>query len=85
VEVTINEDGQRLLIQVADSGPGMDATTFERAMQRGYSTKTDAGSSHQGLGLALIGQIAKRHGGKVTAEITYGSVVSVTFNSRSQS
>lgn len=84
VEVGINDDGERLLIHVADSGPGMDAASFERAMQRGYSTKTGDGSAHQGLGLALIAQIAKQHHGEVTAEVTYGSVITVIFQSRSR-
>ena len=39
VEVTVSQDDGTLLIRVADSGPGMDAGTFEKAMQRGYSTK----------------------------------------------
>ncbi len=40
VEVTVNQDDSRLLIRVADSGSGMDAATFEKAMHRGYSTKS---------------------------------------------
>ena len=40
VEVTVSQDDGTLLIRVADSGPGMDAGTFEKAMQRGYSTKS---------------------------------------------
>jgi sensor histidine kinase regulating citrate/malate metabolism len=65
-----------LLIRVADSGAGMDADAFERAMQRGYSTKSDV--NHHGLGLALVAQVVKRHGGTLTADVTYGSVVTVT-------
>ncbi len=78
VEVTVSQDHGTLLIRVADSGPGMDADTFEKAMQRGYSTKGDA--NHHGLGLALVAQVLKRHHGKLTADVTYGSVVTVTVN-----
>ncbi|MGV0772690.1 sensor histidine kinase [Mycobacterium syngnathidarum] len=73
VEVTVSQDEHELLIRVADSGPGMDASTFEKAMQRGYSTKSDA--SGHGLGLALVAQTVKRHGGTLHTDVTYGSVV----------
>lgn len=87
VEVTVTQDEDRLLIAVADSGPGMDAATFDRAMRRGYSTKANKGADsgadtpggHQGLGLALIAQIVTRHGGTLTADITYASVVTVAI------
>lgn len=78
VEVTVQQDEQRLLIRVADSGPGMDPSTFARAMQRGYSTKAGDDAAHHGLGLALVAQVAARHHGTVTADVTYGSVVTVT-------
>jgi sensor histidine kinase regulating citrate/malate metabolism len=78
VEVTVSQDNGTLLIRVADSGPGMDAATFEKAMQRGYSTKGD--SDHHGLGLALVAQVVKRHNGTLTADVTYGSVVTVEVN-----
>src|SRR4029079_15229709 len=79
VEVTVAQDNGTLLIRVADSGPGMDAATFEKAMQRGYSTK-DAAEQH-GLGLALVAQVVNRHNGTLTADVTYGSVVTVTVAS----
>ncbi|MCP9270650.1 sensor histidine kinase [Mycolicibacterium arenosum] len=78
VEVTVSLDDDELLMRVADSGAGMDADTFARAMQRGYSTKSDGGTEHHGLGLALVAQVVARHGGKLTADVTYGSVVTVT-------
>jgi sensor histidine kinase regulating citrate/malate metabolism len=76
VEVTVQQSDGTLEIRVADSGPGMDPRTFDRALQRGYSTKGD--SDHQGLGLALVAQVIKRHQGTLTADVTYGSVVTVT-------
>jgi sensor histidine kinase regulating citrate/malate metabolism len=78
VEVTVHLVNNTLTMRVADSGPGMDADTFEKAMQRGYSTKGD--SNHQGLGLALISQIVNRHNGTLSTDITYGSVVTVTVS-----
>lgn len=78
VEVTVNLDDDVLLLRVADSGAGMDADTFARAMQRGYSTKSTTGTEHHGLGLALVAQVVQRHGGELTADVTYGSVVTVT-------
>ena len=78
VEVTVAQDDGRLLMRVADSGAGMDSATFEKAMQRGYSTKTDTDTGQHGLGLALVAQVVKRHNGTLTADMTYGSVVTVT-------
>jgi sensor histidine kinase regulating citrate/malate metabolism len=80
VEVTVNQDDHTLLIRVADSGPGMDAATFQKAMQRGYSTKSGTDAEQHGLGLALVAQVVKRHNGTLTADVTYGSVVTVTVS-----
>jgi sensor histidine kinase regulating citrate/malate metabolism len=75
VEVTVQRSAGVLEIRVADSGPGMDPQTFELAMQRGYSTK---GGADHGLGLALVSQVIKRHAGTLSADVTYGSVVTAT-------
>jgi sensor histidine kinase regulating citrate/malate metabolism len=68
--------GGALQIRVADSGPGMDPQTFDRALARGYSTKGDR--DQHGLGLALVTQVVNRHHGTLTADVTYGSVVTAT-------
>ncbi|ANE81873.1 ATP-binding protein [Mycobacterium adipatum] len=76
VEVTVTQDADALRIIVADSGTGMDADEFTRAQRRGYSTKT--GDGH-GLGLALVAQVVHRHGGTLSTDAGYGSVVSVVI------
>lgn len=78
VEVTVALHERELTMRVADSGAGMDAAAFERAMQRGYSTKTDSEPEQHGLGLALVAQVVRRHDGRLTTDVTYGSVVTVT-------
>lgn len=79
VEVTVRLDDSELLIQVADSGTGMDPAEFARATKRGYSTKSGGEDGRRGLGLALVAQIVDRHQGTLRAEVTYGSVVTVTI------
>jgi sensor histidine kinase regulating citrate/malate metabolism len=79
VEVTVRQDDAALHVVVADSGPGMDAATFAQARRRGYSTKEGGAEGRRGLGLALVSQLVDRHGGRLTSEVTYGSVVTVTI------
>lgn len=79
VEVTVIGDGAVLHVVVADSGPGMDPGEFTRAQERGYTTKPGGDAAGRGLGLALVAQVVASHEGTLTAENTYGSVVSVTI------
>jgi len=78
VEVTVRGTGSELTIIVADSGPGMSADAFEQARLRGYSTK----SGSRGLGLALVWQVLAAHGGTITSQNTYGSVITATVPAR---
>lgn len=71
VEVTIRQDDSNMIVEVADSGPGMSPETLARAMTRGYSTKAD----HHGLGLALVAQVVTRHRGTLRTEPSLGSMV----------
>jgi sensor histidine kinase regulating citrate/malate metabolism len=54
-----------VVLQVSDTGPGLDEETAARAFTRGWSTKTDQLLVGHGLGLALVGQTAHRHHGTV--------------------
>ncbi|HEY5832834.1 sensor histidine kinase [Streptomyces sp.] len=61
-----------LLLQVTDTGPGVDPATIQAIFRRGWTTKSQGdrqgghgpGSGH-GLGLALVEQAARRAGGTV--------------------
>jgi sensor histidine kinase regulating citrate/malate metabolism len=75
VEVTVRGSESELVVVVADSGPGMSPDAFDRARTRGYSTK----SGERGLGLALVWQVVAAHGGTISAENTYGSVITAVI------
>jgi sensor histidine kinase regulating citrate/malate metabolism len=63
VSVSIVEDVDRVVVVVGDSGPGVPPEDAERVLERGWSSKATSG---RGLGLALVGQVARRHGGTVS-------------------
>ena len=54
-----------LVLQVSDTGPGLDDATAADAFSRGWSTKPAERLVGRGLGLALVGQTARRHHGTV--------------------
>jgi sensor histidine kinase regulating citrate/malate metabolism len=54
-----------LVLQVSDTGPGLDDESAADAFSRGWSTKPDGQLVGRGLGLALVGQAARRHHGTV--------------------
>ncbi len=62
VSVDIVGDADGVQVVVGDSGPGVRSEDVERVLQRGWSTKATSG---RGLGLALVGQVARSHHGTV--------------------
>lgn len=54
-----------LVLQISDTGAGMDDLSASRAFTRGWSTKTGHRLVGHGLGLALVGQTTHRHHGTV--------------------
>jgi sensor histidine kinase regulating citrate/malate metabolism len=54
-----------LVLQVSDSGPGLDKDHVTRAFTRGWSTKSDKRLIGHGLGLALVGQVTHRNRGTI--------------------
>jgi sensor histidine kinase regulating citrate/malate metabolism len=54
-----------LVIQISDTGAGLDDTSAAHAFTRGWSTKNDERLIGHGLGLALVGQATSRHHGTI--------------------
>jgi sensor histidine kinase regulating citrate/malate metabolism len=69
VQVALWVDDHRLEIRVEDTGPGLAEEDLPHAFERGWTTKETTGAPRglgRGLGLALVGQAVRRHGGTVT-------------------
>jgi len=65
IEVRAQEDGAGVLIEVADTGPGIPADEIPLVWEELYRGQGARGIPGSGLGLALVRAIAERHGGAV--------------------
>jgi sensor histidine kinase regulating citrate/malate metabolism len=70
VFVTVRQSAEELVIRVADTGNGLES---DAAFTRGWSTKDGS----RGLGLALVGQTVRRHGGTIEVGRDVGAVFTV--------
>jgi two-component system CitB family sensor kinase len=61
-------------VRVRDSGPGVDPVLVEEIFRDGFTTKVATGTGRRGLGLALVSQTVRRHGGYVRVEHDGGAV-----------
>jgi len=72
--VTVSAEGSEaaLLIRVADSGVGIEASDLSRIFERFYVTDRARAGRGTGLGLAIVKHVALAHGGTVRAESVPG-------------
>jgi two-component system CitB family sensor kinase len=75
VSLSITEQNDELVIKVHDSGPGVPENLDGQIFQEGFSTKP--GRKRRGFGLALVRQVARRHGGDVTVINDGGAMFTV--------
>ncbi len=66
VEVRAAEDGASVVIEVADTGPGIPEEELPLVWEELYRGQSARGISGSGLGLALVKAIAERHKGQVS-------------------
>lgn len=67
LSVTEEDPPPGLRVVVGDSGAGLSAEAAQLVLERGWTTKAGApGDGGRGVGLALVGQVARRYGGAVT-------------------
>jgi two-component system OmpR family sensor kinase len=78
VSVRLSEAGQGALLEVTDSGQGMDAEAAVRAFDRFYRGGHNGKDAHgSGLGLAIVQAIATAHGGHAMLKSAAGVGTSV--------
>jgi two-component system, OmpR family, sensor kinase len=65
VEVRAFEDGSNVVIEVADTGPGIADEDIAHVWEELYRGSGARGIAGSGLGLALVRAIAERHSGQV--------------------
>jgi signal transduction histidine kinase len=63
VEVRVRREGQRAILSVSDGGPGIPPSERERVFAPFYRL-SGTRAQGSGLGLALVRQIARQHGGE---------------------
>ena len=66
VEVSLAARDGRLIIEVADDGPGISPANLPKVFDRFFTTERDRGGT--GLGLAIVHAIAEARGGSASCE-----------------
>jgi two-component system, OmpR family, sensor kinase len=70
IELRANAEGTDLVIEVADSGPGVPLDAAESIFARTARSRSGEGRPGLGLGLAIVDSIATAHGGSCVLEPT---------------
>ena len=75
VHVSVRTAGERVRLEVADEGPGLDAELAARVFERFFRadparTRASGGS---GLGLSIVAAVAEAHGGRVSVDTAPGA------------
>lgn len=68
IEVNVRRTSDSAVLEVADRGPGVPPEERERIFQRFFRGATAAGTEGLGLGLSLVAEVARWHGGSVAVE-----------------
>ena len=66
IEMRAHEDGSSIVIEVADTGPGIPAEEIDQVWEELYRGQGARAVPGSGLGLPLVRAIVTRHGGQVS-------------------
>ncbi|MDI4664004.1 HAMP domain-containing protein [Xanthobacter autotrophicus] len=83
IAVTLARQGAEAVLTVADTGPGIPAADRERVVERFVRLEASRTRPGSGLGLALVGAVARLHGGSLSfADAGPGLVATLRLPSR---
>jgi len=68
VTVTVDALGSLARLQVSDTGPGIDADELPRVFDRFWRGRAAHGRTGSGIGLAVVAELARAHGGRAEAD-----------------
>ncbi len=81
IEIRASEDGSRVTIEIADTGPGIPPDEINQVWGELFRGKSARGIPGSGLGLALVQAIIKRHDGQVAvrSQLDKGTVITLSL------
>ena len=83
ITVTLQESGGKVKLEVSDTGTGIPIAELPHLFERFHRVKGARGRSYEGsgIGLALVQELVKLHGGtvQVASKVGRGSVFTVSF------
>jgi two-component system, OmpR family, sensor histidine kinase CreC len=69
VTIELRVDAAVIFVAVEDSGPGVPSFALEKVFDRFYSLpRPDSGRKSSGLGLSIVREIVRLHGGEITLQ-----------------
>jgi signal transduction histidine kinase len=74
IEVSLRQENGSFQLAVTDTGTGIPADELPRLFERFHRVEGAKGRTHEGtgIGLALVQELTRLHGGSVTVESEYG-------------
>ena len=79
ITIGTQQDGDNVIVTVADTGPGIPPESVSRIFERFYKVDRARGQSGTGLGLAIARHIVEGHGGLIWAESSLGHGATFRF------
>jgi PAS domain S-box-containing protein len=80
IAVTLGQEGRSVELRVRDTGTGIPAAEMPRLFERFHRVENARGRTHEGsgIGLALVQELVKLHGGSIAAESEVGQGTTFT-------
>ncbi len=82
ITVTLRQHGDAAELMVRDTGTGVPAEEMPRLFERFHRVENAGGRTHEGsgIGLALVQELVKLHGGTINAESVVGNGTTFTVS-----
>lgn len=68
VKILTRQQNERVVLEIADNGPGLSAAAHENLFKMNFTTKREG----SGLGLVMVKRIVEEHGGSIEVESEIG-------------